>query len=166
MARKYYKKKVNLKMVGAIALASLTSVAAIAGIGALANKSEDGYKKVNAVYAIGGLDDSGNYVESDGTIYTKHGFNVEDMDTVYADIDFDSTISYQLFYYGENDVFISASTVYTDDIKHDVPEGALTCRVEITPIWGEDVKKDNQKVSWLSKGDYASQLKLSVKAAE
>ena len=165
MAKRYGKKKV-WKTVGTIALAAVVCVGAVAGIGALVNRNDDGFEKVHVSYEIGGLDASGKYEETKATLYTKEGFDVTDMETVFADIDFNSTISYQLFYYGENDTFIESTSVLTDDYKDDVPEGALTCRVEITPIWKEDTKADDQKVTWLNKGGFADQLKLSVKAAE
>ena len=166
MANKFRIKKKTWKTVGIIALAAVLVVGATAGIATLANKNEDGFEKVSVKYEIGGLTEAGVYEESEATLYTKEGFDVEEMATVSADIDFDSTISYQLFYYGENDEFISATEVLTEDTKAEIPEGALTCRVEITPIWSEDTEEDDQKVTWLNKGGFADQLTLSVKAAE
>lgn len=164
MARNYGKKKV-WKTVGIIALAAVLVAGATAGIANLANKNEDGFEKVSVKYEVGGLDDSGKYVETEDSLYTKEGFDVEGK-MVYADIDFDSTITYQLYYYGENDEFISATEIMTEDYKGDVPEGTLTCRVEITPVWSEDTEKDDQKVTWLNKGGFADQLKLNVKDVE
>ena len=166
MARKYYNKKKTLKNVGAIALAAIACVGIAAGLGMAANESEDGFDKVHVNYAIGGLDAVGKYEKAEDTLYTKNGFSVEDKATIFADIDFDSTISYQLFFYGENDEFISATEVLTEDYTEAIPDGALTCRVEITPIWGDDVEEENQKVTLLNKYGYANQLKLSVEAAE
>lgn len=165
MARNYGKKKV-WKTVGIIALAAVLVAGATAGIAALANKSDDGFEKVSVRYEVGGLNESGKYEETEGSLYTKNGFDVEDVATVYADIDFDSTISYQLYFYGENDTFIEATEVMTEDYKGDVPEGTLTCRVEITPVWSEDTEKDDQKVTWLNKVGFADQLEISVEAAE
>ena len=166
MARKYYGKKKTLKMVGAIAGAVVLTLGAVAGVNALVENSDD-TERVFVNYAIGGLNATdGKYEESEKTLYTEKGFSVEDKSAVVADIKFNATVSYQLFYYGENDTFISASEVLTEDSTDEVPEGALTCRVEITPIWGSDVKNDDKKVTVLNKTGFASQLKLSVEAAE
>ena len=162
-----YGKKKTWKTVGIIALAAFLTAGAVAGIAALVNRgNDDGFEKVSVKYEVGGLDDDGKYEESKATLYTKVGFAVEDVETVYADIDFDSTISYQLFYYGEHDAFIEATEVMTEDYKDTVPEGALVCRVEITPLWDEDTEEDDRKVTWLNKGGFADQLEISVKAAE
>lgn len=165
MANKFRIKKKTWKTVGIIALAAVLCVGATAGIAALANKNEDGYEKVAVKYEIGGLTDSGKYEEGEKTLYTKAGFDVEDK-TIFADIDFDSTISYQIFYYDENDDFVSKSEVMTVDYTAEVPEGAVFARVEITPIWSADTEKDEQKVTWLNKGGFADQLKLNVKDVE
>lgn len=161
MAKRYGKKKA-WKTVGAIALVAAVCVGATAGIGALVNKDEDGFEKVYVRYAVGGLDESGKYEETDAALYTKDGFDVENRETVYADIDFDSTITYQMYFYGENDTFLESTSVLTDDYTATVPEGAITCRVEITPIWSEDTEEDDQKVTIFNKGGFADQLKLHV----
>ena len=164
MARKSGKKNVG-KTVGIIALAAVLVVGATAGIAALVNHEDDGFDKVSVRYEFGGLNDSGKYVESEATLYTKEGFEVEGR-TVFADIDFDAQITYQLFYYDENDAFIESTAVLTDDYKEEAPDGAIYARVEITPVWSEDTKKDDQKVTWLNKGGFADQLKLNVSEAE
>ena len=163
--KKFKIKKKTWKTICAIALATVVVVGATAGIANLANTNEDGYEKVAVKYEIGGLTSNGKYEESEKTLYTKAGFNVEDK-TVFVDIDFDATVQYQLFYYNENDEFLSATEVMTVDYTAEAPEGAVTCRVEITPVWSEDTEKDNQKVTWLNKGGFTDQLKLNVKDVE
>lgn len=161
----YRVKKKTWKTVVTVALAVLLMGGATAGVVALANRTDDGFEKVSVSYDVGGLNAEGKYEETESALYTKKGFDVEGK-TVFADIDFDAQITYQLFYYGENDTFIESTSVLTDDYKAEAPEGALTCRVEITPIWGEDVEAEDQKVTWLNKGGFAGQLDLSVKAVE
>lgn len=159
-----YKTKQTLKTIVSAILAVVVVGGAVGMIAGLLNK-DDGFEKVSVSYDIGGLNAEGKYEETDGALYTKTGFDVEGK-TVFADVDFDAQITYQLFYYGENDTFIESTAVLTDDYKAEAPEGALTCRVEITPIWGEDVKAEDQKVTWLNKVGFAGQLDLSVKAVE
>ena len=165
MAKKnIFKNKKTWQTVGICALAAVVVAGAIAGISALANNGEDdGFERVNVGYEVGGLTDSGIYEKSEYTLYTKNGFDVEDK-TVSVDINFDANITYQLFFYDENDEFIegSATTVLTTDYKADAPADAVTCRIEITPVWDEDVKDDDKKIGWLDKGGYASQLTVSV----
>lgn len=162
---KYRVKKKTWKTVFTVALAALLLGGATAGAVALVDRNDDGFEKVSVSYDIGGLNAEGKYEETDGALYTKTGFDVEGK-TVFADVDFDAQITYQLFYYGENDTFIESTAVLTDDYKAEAPEGALTCRVEITPIWGDDVKAEDQKVTWLNKVGFTGQLELSVKAVE
>lgn len=164
MARKYGKKKI-MKTVGIIAVVAVLAVGAVAGLGALTNEPQEGFENVSVNYAIGGLDASGKYEETEASLYTKAGFDVENRETVYADVDFDTTITYQLYFYGEYDAFISATETLDGDHSASVPDGALTCRVEITPIWSEDTEEEDQKVTWLNKGGFADQLKLQVSEA-
>lgn len=166
MAKKSLTKKQKTWItVGAVALATLVTAGAIAGIVALVNNGEedDGLKKVSVAYEIGGLTDDGAYEKSNYTLYTKDGFDCGVR--VYADIDFDANITYQLFYYGKNDVFIEATDVQTGDYDETVPDGAITCRVEITPVWDDDVKEEDKVIGWFDKGGYTDQLKLKIEPA-
>ena len=164
MAKKFRMKKKNWKTIGAIAIAAVCVVGATAGLANLAGE-DNGYDKVSVAYVVGGLNDSGKYVETEETLYTKDGFDVEGKE-VYADIDFDANIEYQLFFYDDNDEFIESSDVLTGDYTMTAPDEAVICRVEITPVWSDETEKGDQKVTWLNKGGFANQLKLNVKAVE
>ena len=165
MARKNITKKQKTWItVGAAVLGAVVLVGAVAGVAALANgKEDDGFKRVNVGYEVGGLTDVGVYEKSEYTLYTKNGFDVEGK-TVSIDINFDANITYQLFFYDENDEYIadSATDVLTVDYKADAPTDAVSCRIEITPVWDEDVKDDDKKIDWFEKVGYTSQLTVSV----
>ena len=169
MARKNITKKQKTWItVGAAVLGAVVLVGAVAGVAALANgKEDDGFKRVNVGYEVGGLTDVGIYEKSEYTLYTKNGFDVEGK-TVSVDINFDANITYQLFFYDEKDEFIegSATTILTTDYKEDAPENAVTCRIEVTPVWDDDVKDEDKKIGWLDKAGYAHQLTVSVADVE
>lgn len=111
--------------------------------------------KVGLNYNVGGLDDTtGKYVKDESRIYTKDRFACYGLNTK---LEFDSTISYQVFYYDINDNFISASEVLTFGITSVVPRNGAYARIEITPLDDED-----GKITRLEKREYSSQLSVRV----
>ena len=131
---------------------------AVAGIVALGgrHKADEGFELVDAAFERGGLDDKGVYVDTKASIYTKEAFKVSEV--VKIKLDFDSNIEYQIFFYGENDSFISKSEIFkkTEDVN--VASNATYARLVITPIWDSDVKEDNQKIGFFEVNKYAKQL--------
>ena len=131
---------------------------AVAGIVALGgrHKADEGFELVDVAFERGGLDGNGVYVNTKASIYTKEAFKCND--TVKIKLDFDSNIKYELYFYGENDSFISKTDSFekTEDVE--VASGATYARLVITPIWDEDVKEDNQNVGFFEVNKYAKQL--------
>lgn len=136
-----------------------------AGASLIKNVAEDKdstTEKINLKYEIGGLNDLGKYVEDDGTLYTKNAFECKGLT---IDIDFDTNVSYQVFFYTEDDVFVESTEVLTDDYKIDVEDENIThARIEITPNWDMlEVEKDaDQVIKWYETYKYSKQLKVSV----
>lgn len=136
------------------------SVVLLLAIGASAVSLFGGAKGTHLNFSIGGLTEIGTYEESNKTLYTKNAIEIEDDFRV--KLVFNSTIKYQLFFYDELDKFISSTEVMTESSEPDIPENATHYRVEVTPIWDEDVKKDDRVIGWFDVNGYEKQLLIEV----
>jgi len=147
------KNKKLWKNIGIGVLTGALCIGAVAGIGALANKSDDPTKTLNPSWAIGGLTAQGQYLETKESIYTKNAFECQGLD---IEIDFDNNISYQVFFYDfENDFLSSTGKLTANYNEETTPVLASYARIVVTP-------KDDQKISWYEKGGYADQLTITV----
>ena len=83
-------------------------------------------------YSIGCLDAKGEYKASQLSIYTREGISVDGLD---IDIkESDTEFKYQLFFYDEEGKFLSSSDFFTNDFDaNNIPEGANTVKIVITP---------------------------------
>lgn len=153
MAKKLFKNKNLWKKIGIGAVAGLLGLGAIMGVGALLNKEEETTKVIKPAYEIGALAEDGTYIESKGSIYTKEAFECQGLD---IDLDFRSNVSYRVFFYGEDNNFLSATEKLTKNYDENVtPLSSYYARIEITP-------NDDDKISWYEKSGYANQLTISV----
>ena len=158
-------KRKTKKILKGIGLAALGLGVLVGGANLIKNVAEDKdstTEKINLTYEVGGLNDLGKYVEDDGTLYTKNAFECKGLT---IDIDFDSNVQYQVFFYTEDDVFVESTEVLTDDYKIDVEDESIThARIEITPNWDmlEVKKDDDQVIKWYETYKYSKQLKVSV----
>ena len=158
-----FKNRINWKTV-ILAAVSVALVAALAVTGiTLFNKKDkdsDGYVQVEPKFSIGGLSATGAYVETNASLYTKEAIEA---DSVRVKLEFDSNVKYQLFFYDENGNFVSAGTsLASGSTTETLPEGATCFRIMITPVWGEDVEAEDQKVTIFNKGTYTKQLTVSI----
>ena len=134
MAKFKFKLKKSWKNIVSIALACLTLAGAIVGISVIAKKAKEDTKEISPTFYVGAIDASGNYMESDTSIYTK---NLFECDGLSIEPDFEATGTYQVFYYDSQKNFIESTEpmnaydgVYN---KEDTVFGAFYCRVMITP---------------------------------
>lgn len=142
------KKIVNLVLV----LIVIGLIAAVIGLSVNLSRSA-GTSIGNSAYSIGAIDEKGRVVEDDGSIYTRKGISVSDVDIT---IKKDADITYKLFFYDKSDDFISSTDYLTTDFDGTIPEKAKTFKVMITPT------DDDGKVSFFEKGDYAKQLRIVI----
>ena len=126
----------------------------IFGIVKLADQGKFDYKKIsNLAYGIGGLDGSGKYMNTDQSIYTKDAFECQGLNCTLV---FDNDISYQIYFYDQNNEFVHTTGKLTGAFVQDsVPFFAKYARIVITP-------NDDNKVSLLEVNKYAKQLKTTV----
>lgn len=140
-------------------------VATVVGLGSLVshcvrNKvDDDGRVKVNLSYEIGGLTAYGKYKETDASIYTKKAFECDGLNIVMA---FDNNISYEVFFYDENDDFMYSSGVKETYFNDKILDGVSHARIAITPKWSNDVDDDDKKINIFQISKYAKQLTVRV----
>lgn len=146
------KTKINL-IIGAVVLVAIMVVVAFFKIdGLVANK-----KLANSDYGVGAISAEGKVIESKLSFYTKDLLAVEGSEVTLED---DATISYRVFFYDEDEKFISATEELTENLsEEDIAEGAKFFRVMITPadIDGEDVV-----CSKTNRAKYVEQIIISI----
>ena len=104
-------------------------------------------------YEVGGLDSNGNYMSTNASIYTKKPIECQGLN---CNLVFDSTISYQLYFYDQNNEFVHTTGKLTGTFTEDgVPFFAKYVRIVITP-------NDDDKVTSMEVAKYAKQLNVSV----
>lgn len=140
-------------------------IATVVGIGALvshfvSNKADDnGRVEVNLSYEIGGLTAYGKYEETKESIYTKEAFKC---DGLYIEPEFDSTITYQVFFYDSLGNFVSSTASLEGYYTETIPAGSSYARIVITPKWDKGTAADDKKINIFQINKYAKQLNVKV----
>ena len=152
--KKLTSKATRQKVLGWLLVAAL-AICAICGAVALVKAIDSDTKTVHSVWARGSLDiETGDYVESTESIYTKKAFKCAGLE---IELDFDAAIEYQVFFYDKNGNFLADKV--TDDLDgayvSEVPTDAYYARVVVTPL-------EDENVSRLEVGEYSGQIKISV----
>ena len=157
---KKYKTKTRTKKIVAGIVAAVVAIAALAGIIALFRpNTKDKTIEINPKFTTGALSaTTGKYTETEASLYTKEVFDATGLQ---VEVDFDGTVSYQLFYYDEDGAFLAASAVLTENHTAVLPEGTDGARMVITPDW-TDVDEDEQVIAWYDVNKYVDQLKLTI----
>ncbi len=132
---------------------------AVSLIGGL--KADKEYDRVRLSYDVGGLNETGKYVETKLSLYTKNGFECENK-AIRISPKFDSSISYEVHFYDDEENNVGEAVIGTETQIIEAPEGATHARIEITPIWGDDVKEADKDLSFLDTYKYARQLVVEV----
>lgn len=147
-----WKSKKTWKNILVIGLAVITLIGAIVGLTALFRKSEETTKEISPSWAIGGLTETGAYLKTKESIYTKDAFECKGLN---VKIDFDNNVSYRIFFYDYDDNFVSSTSKLTANYNEDIDVLVKSARIVITP-------NDDSKISWYEKNSYAKQLTISV----
>ena len=159
-----FRRKFKWKNILSFVLVGVLLVASVAGLGAVFNR--DTKTISSTAFAVGGINEKGNYVESKTSIYTKDMFECQGLS---IEPDFEATGTYKVFYYNANKNFIGATDelkaedgVYT---KGDTFAVARYARIMITPDIPTDedgVEEAEFKIRFYEVTGYASDYKISV----
>ena len=138
-----------------IVVLCLAVLGGIAGVVAWTQSDKFDTKDVSYIgkYSVGGLDSAGNYMSTNASIYTKSPIECQGLN---CNLVFDNSISYQLYFYDQNNEFVHTTGRLTGTFVEDsVPFFAKYVRIVITP-------NDDDKVTSLEVNKYAKQLNVSV----
>ena len=159
MAR--YRSKISWKGILAAALSVLVVTGAIVGIVKLTGK--DTRSIGGGVFSVGGIDAAtGKATTSTVSIYTKDKIACQGL---VIEPEFDSTSTYQVFFYNEDDKFVGSTAVRDDKfLTSELPACAQFARFVIYPsTLGEDGKPiENFKVSFFDVREIANDLTITV----
>ena len=125
-----------------------------AGIISLVDSDKFDVKNISDLsFGVGGLDSAGKYMSTDKSIYTKDAFECQGLS---VSLEFDSEISYQIYFYDQNNDFVHTTGKLEGAFVSDsVPFFAKYARIVITP-------DDDEKVTTLEVLKYAKQLNAKV----
>lgn len=159
-----FKKKVLIKNVIYVILIVLALIAVIGVIFSLTSSfNKDDKKTLDLDWKIGNLDSKGRYIEDKRSIYTEESFLCTDLE---IELDFDSNITYKVFFFDKADRFISNSISYDESSLFLTPENAKFARIVITPKWSVDDIKDEKIIKWFQISKYSKQLDVKIAARE
>ncbi len=154
-----YKTKKTFKTIIAAVLGVVVVGGAI-GLGvSLFKKDEDGLKTIHPTFSVGGLTNTGKYEDTEYSIYTKESFGCQGLK---VEVDFDSNIEYQAYFYDADDNFVSASEIYEEGHTFEVPYPAFYARLEVTPIWENNVEEKDKELGYFDTFKYGNQLTVKV----
>ena len=154
------KTKNLIKKVGIILLCVIVvGLCASAIVGA----DDSDYKRVYLTWDVGGIDVSGYFApDEEGSIYTVNALECSD---ILLAADFDSDISYAVYFYDKAGEFIS---MVTNDGKRELeitnvefPNNAVSVRIVITPL-----NDENGKIGLFEKSKYANQLTVKIQTED
>lgn len=137
----------------ALILAGIAAISAVGfGIAKLVEFTRADLKTISPSFEVGNLGTDGKYVSDESTLYTKDAFKC---DGLQIKLDFDNTISYQIYYYDDLDTFIEVTDVLTGAYSGGIHDSYA--RIVITPTDDED-----DKISWTERIKYAGQMEVRV----
>ena len=140
-------------------LSTIIAVILIVGaVGAVAAFATNDSKPAGAMFKVGGLNPTtGKYVDTKQTIYTENAF---DCAGLRVEPDFESTVTYDIYYYDKEgkllDVVDGLEDVYDKDF-----EVAAECRIVIHPEIPEDVDAEDFEVKFWEVSKYANMLTVT-----
>lgn len=149
-------------------ISGIVLVALIAGVLALAVSwlGKDTKSISSTEFAVGGINEQGNYVESKTSIYTKDMFECQGLT---IEPDFEATGTYQVFYYSENKNFLGSTDVMNaeDGVynKGETFAVAQYARVMITPDVPTDEDgnvEEDFKIHFYEVVSYANDYTITV----
>lgn len=137
-------------------VATVLSVLALAGVAASAvvlNKQVKTVELNGWDYKVATLDEEGNVDESKANVVTKKFITVDGLDIQIAD---EAEITYQVFFYDNDQAFISNTEAMSSDFDGTAPEGAEYAKILIT-------HEEDDEITFFEKFDYVKQIEVEFK---
>ena len=157
------KKIIKNTLLGVLCLGIVGGAAA--GGKALYDYSQEDLKTINPVFHVGGLDENGEYVDTDQSLYSNE-FKCQGLE---IKLDFENDIKFQVFYYESDGDFVKSTDVMEDDYINEESNVDIThARIVITPKWTnvevpEDKEEEDVKVvKWTNITSFANQMTIKV----
>ncbi len=150
-----HKRSDKIKWIIVFVLVALL-ICAVSVLGVILNRQITTVTLGPTAYAVGTLDETGEYKQDNTSIYTKDFVTVDGLQVKLAE---KSAIQYKLYFYGENEkqekTFISATEYLTTNFDvGSIPTNAKFVKVVIQPTADTDV-------SLLEVPGYANQLEVT-----
>ena len=148
-------KKRNLKRLISTVLV-VVLVAALCGtlISVLTNAANT----IHPSFAVGALDNNGKHVADEQSIYTKKAFECVGLR---IEPDFDAHVTYDVYYYDEDESFLLARKGLSEVHDEDFPF-AKYARIVIHPEAPVGTAQKDFKIKWYQVTGYANSIKISV----
>ena len=155
MSKKFRFKR-NWKSILCGVLVVVTLIGACAGLAAIFNN--DTKTIGSSAFERGALDINGEYVETKQSLYTKEAFRCTGLR---IEPDFEAQLTYDVFYFDENDNLINTKYDLKGVYDEDFPF-AYKARVVIHPNIPEGVDKNDFEIGLFEIYSYASKLTITV----
>ena len=156
-------------------LATLLCVGVVAGgaygIKKIHDHADDDLKTIYPTFHVGGLDEEGEYVDTDQSLYSNE-FECKGLE---IKLDFDNDIKYQVYFYQNNGDFISKTDELDDefnikDYSIDLSQKVKIshARIVIIPQWTnveipeDKTEEDVCVVKWTNISSFVNQLEIKV----
>ena len=154
-----FKRKKTMRNIVTILLCGLLVFGVIFGAVALSSYFKDPTKKISPKFSQGSLDEAGEYVPGKASIYTKELFECKGLS---IELDYESNVNYRVFFYDEEEKFVSSTALLGKTTDIEVPEEAIYARILIVPVWDSTVEVKDRVVRWYNIHKYSSQLEIRV----
>ena len=138
-----------------VLIVGIALIGAVIGLAVKLNRSTTDERLGSEAYSIGIIDEDGEIDKSEKTsIYTRNAIKVDGLTIELAK---DAEVTYSLFFYNKKGKFVESKDYTTTDFKSaDVPEGATSVRIVITPT-------DDDEITLTEIKGYANQLTVRFK---
>ena len=156
MSKKIFKGKKRWRSVISVIL---VVAIALGACGAIVSFAKSETKTIGAgAFTRGALDDEGNYIESNQSLYTKDAFLCQGLRVV---PDFESLVTYDIYLYDYSDNLLAVEKENKGIWDKDYPL-AKTARIVVYPEIPEDVKVSDFKIRIWEIFKYANDLSITV----
>ena len=141
MAKFKFKLKKSWKSLVSVTLAGVALFGAIFGLVTLSKKISADTKEIHPTFNVGAIDNQGNYMDSETSIYTKNLFECQGLS---IEPDFEAIGTFSVYYYAQDKTFMgSTGNIKASDgvySKKDSFSFAQYARIVISPAEDDQIR--------------------------